>query len=164
MWFNTCKMNFAAMAKAQWQAGHRRPSASMLKENLKRLTGVRGVHYLLTRYGPKRLRRVSFDQKYKATAWESFYAEPESELAFVVKQFCAGGDILALGCGAAAVAGMLKPSWFKSFHGVDFSAAAIGIAKRKENAKVTFATGDMLNYKFPRPYQVILLAESIFYI
>lgn len=136
----------------------------MIKENLKRLTGVRGVHYILTRYGPKRLRKASFNQRYKGKDLESLYAEPEIELARVVKEFCAGGDILALGCGVAAVAGTLKPSWFKSFHGVDFSDAAIALARRKENTKITFATGDMLNYKFTKQYQVILLAESIFYI
>ncbi len=125
---------------------------------------MRGIHYFVTRFGPASLRKVSFDQKYIDGRWGAFRAHPEAELARVVEKYCDHGHILTLGCGVAAVTGNLKPDAFASFQGVDLSPAAIAIARERENGKIFFEIGDMMQYKFTRRYQVILLSESVYYI
>ena len=127
----------------------------------RRFLGMRGVHYLATRFGWKRLRALSFDEKFLRGDWS--FADENPELVALVENFAAHGHILALGCGGAAIASALDPSSFKSFLGIDLSQQAIGMARRRQTPTIKFDCGDMETHRCSRDYDVILFPNSLYY-
>src|SRR5262249_13102297 len=68
----------------------------------RKLLGAKGVHFLVTRFGSEKLRRVAFDDKYRRGVW-AFDGDGSGELPEVVKRYLRKGDLLVLGCGRASV-------------------------------------------------------------
>jgi trans-aconitate methyltransferase len=130
---------------------------------LKKLFTARGSHYLLTRFGNAALRKKCFDEKYLNGDWD-FTGEPDFLLAAVVEKNAAGGHILILGCGSASVVGALKPGTFQTLLGIDLSPEAIKLASRQKSETVRFEVGDIAKFKCGRKYDVILFAESVYYV
>lgn len=130
---------------------------------LKQLLAARGIHYMVTRFGPKQLRSLAFDAKYERGDW-NFAGEPSDELPSAVLAYARGGDLLILGCGSASILASLQPSAFSSVLGVDLSEEAIRLASRFANENVSFIVGDMVTLQLARPYDVILFSESFNYV
>jgi trans-aconitate methyltransferase len=133
-----------------------------MNESIQRFLSLRGIHYLVTRFGWKKLRSLSFDGKFQSGDW-SFSAE-SPELVNLVEKYATHGHILALGCGTAPIASVLNPDSFESFLGVDLSKEAIRMAAQRANEKVRFETGDMMKHRCTREYDVILFSNSLYYV
>jgi SAM-dependent methyltransferase len=127
----------------------------------KKILGMRGIHYLVTRFGWKGLRRLSFDEKFRKGDW--IFNGENPDLVQLVESYSGKGHILALGCGTASIAGVLNPESFQSFLGVDLSTEAISLAGKHANEKIRFECGDMLQFQCPRKYNVILFPNSLNY-
>jgi trans-aconitate methyltransferase len=129
---------------------------------LRALLQLRGVHWVTTRFGPKRLRSLSFDEKYVSGSW-SFNSD-SPDLAQVVTKYSGGGHILVLGCGTCPIINDLAPSSYETLHGVDLSEEAISRARARATERTSFETGDMADYRCARKYDVILFSDSLNYL
>ena len=131
-------------------------------QRLKRLLSVRGIHYLVTRFGWKKLRSLSFDGKFQRGDWNFNNESPD--FVALIEKYCSKGKILALGCGTAPISSVLDPASFEAFVGVDLSNEAIKLASQRSTEKIRFETGDMTKYNFTRKYDVILFSNSLYYV
>jgi len=129
---------------------------------LQKALRIRGIHWLITRFGGKRLCRLSFDEKYKSGDWA--FGSETRDLVQLVEKYSSSGHVLALGCGAAPIAGALNPVSYRSFLGIDLSSEAIAIARKQANNRIRFETGDMVSYRCSRKYDVILFPDSLYYV
>jgi SAM-dependent methyltransferase len=120
-----------------------------------------GIHGIAWRLGWKSLRTMAFDAKYRNGTWHC--TVEEGDLLPVIEKYAATGKILALGCGTGRLATFLKPG-FESFVGVDLSPEAIATASQLANERVRFEVGDMTTYECRQTFDVILFAESIYYV
>jgi 2-polyprenyl-3-methyl-5-hydroxy-6-metoxy-1,4-benzoquinol methylase len=132
--------------------------------NFKRLLRVRGVVYLMTRFGTTGMRRAAMDAVYKSGTWDDLDENISEELVEMVEAHASNGDILDLGCGPDLVARSLASDSFKSYRGIDVSVEAIAIAEKRTTEAVTFMLGDIETLELTQPYDLILFAESIMYI
>jgi 2-polyprenyl-6-hydroxyphenyl methylase/3-demethylubiquinone-9 3-methyltransferase len=138
-------------------------TATEMPGKLKKLFTARGLHYLFTRFGSAALRKKCFDEKYLNGEWD-YSGKPDFPLAVVVEKYAAAGHILILGCGSASVVGALKPGSFQTLLGIDLSPEAVKLASRQKSEAVRFEVGDIAEFKCGRKYDVILFAESIYYV
>ena len=136
---------------------------SSLVTGLKRLLAVKGIHFLVTRFGPERLRGFAFDEKYGQGGW-NFPAAGENELAAVVDRYLGAGDLLIMGCGGASILEGLDTKGLNSVLGIDISGEAIRLADRFGSDRVSFRQTDMVKFMCPRSYDVILFSESLYYV
>jgi trans-aconitate methyltransferase len=133
-------------------------SASAL---LQRLLQMQGVHWLATRVGSTKLRRLTFDGRFRTGIWD--FSTESPGLVRLVEQYSAGGQILVLGCGSCPIAGMLDPATFGSFIGVDLSQEALARAGRFASEKVHFELADMVSYRVAGRPDVVLFSDSLYY-
>jgi 2-polyprenyl-3-methyl-5-hydroxy-6-metoxy-1,4-benzoquinol methylase len=131
--------------------------------NFRQLLAFRGIHYLATRFGWKKLRSQAFDAKYKSGDW-SFRNEGSGELADVVRRYLNSGDLLIMGCGGASILKDFKASELKSSLGIDLSEEAIRLASHFSSKTISFRVADMTTFKCPYPVDVILFSESLNYV
>jgi 2-polyprenyl-3-methyl-5-hydroxy-6-metoxy-1,4-benzoquinol methylase len=131
--------------------------------NIRRILAAKGIHYLVTRFGPQSLRRMAFDEKYRVGDWR-FKNDSSGELPDLVRKYVRKGDLLMLGCGGAAVLEGLKQGDLTSALGVDLSDEAIRLANRYASESIRFKTGDMETFISDSHYDVILFSESLNYI
>lgn len=129
----------------------------------KHLLAARGIHYLVTRFGPARLRSLAFDEKYRRGDW-NFKDDSCGELPAVVRRYVRGGDLLILGCGGSSILNSFRPNDLSSVLGVDLSEEAVRLASRYGSDRISFQVGDMVTFEFPRSYDVILFSESLYYL
>ncbi len=130
---------------------------------LKKLLAAKGIHYFVTRFAPAWLRSLAFDEKYRQGDW-SFKDEGSDELPSVIRKYLHAGDLLILGCGGASILGSFDPAEFTSVLGVDLSSEAVQLASRFAGKNILFQTGDMVTFQCPGNYDVILFAESLYYV
>ena len=134
-----------------------------MRRIIKKLLAAKGIHYLVTRFGPRKLRSIAFDQKYRSGAW-NFVGTNDSDLADTVRRYLRNGDLLIMGCGGASVVRELEASGLQSVLGVDLSEEAIRLARRSAPVKATFQLADMVTFECPHSYDVILFSESLYYV
>src|SRR5436853_460420 len=82
----------------------------------------KGVHWFATRVGGRTLSRLSFDQKFRNGEWN--FEFESKDLILLIQKHCAGGHLLILGCGRAAVARQIAPDSYESLLGLDVSSEA----------------------------------------
>lgn len=129
----------------------------------KRLLAKRGIHFLVVKYGPLKLRSIAFDEKYRQGHW-CFKSGGAADLSSVVQQYLRHGDLLIMGCGGAGFLESLEPRAFNSVLGIDLSREAILLASRFVSDNVSFQLADMVTYQCLQPYDVILFSESLYYV
>jgi 2-polyprenyl-3-methyl-5-hydroxy-6-metoxy-1,4-benzoquinol methylase len=130
---------------------------------LSRILTFKGIHYLVTRYGPARLRSLAFDEKYRTGSW-NFVGDSSAELSQTVRRYLNSGQLLMIGCGGASLLQNLNDSDFTSVLGLDISSEALRLASRFASEKVSFEHGDMRTFQSERLFDVILFSESLYYI
>jgi 2-polyprenyl-3-methyl-5-hydroxy-6-metoxy-1,4-benzoquinol methylase len=126
------------------------------------LLAAKGIHYLVTRFGPLKLRGLAFDEKYRQGHW-SFHSNGD-ELSAVINRYLRGGDLLIMGCGGASVLEGMDLHGVKSVLGIDLSQEAIRLANRFASDKVSFQLADMVTFECPNHYDLILFSESLNYV
>ena len=134
-----------------------------MKTRLAALLKMRGIHGLVTRYGPKWLRVMAFDEKYRSGDWD-FSQDNSSELVELVADRVHHGDILIMGCGSASFLAQLDPASYNSILGIDLSTEAVRLARQHASSRVRFEIADMTQFEWTQPYDVILFSESIYYV
>jgi 2-polyprenyl-3-methyl-5-hydroxy-6-metoxy-1,4-benzoquinol methylase len=82
----------------------------------------------------------------------------------LVEKYARKGRILDVGCGTGSLASDLNPDSFESYLGIDVSAAAISIAKKRKSQKMDFEVGDLRHYECREKYDLIVFEESLYYI
>ena len=130
---------------------------------IRKLLAAKGIHYIVTRFGPRKLRSIAFDEKYRSGAW-NFGGTNDSGLANTVRRYLRNGDLLIMGCGGASVLGELEGSSLQSALGLDLSEEAIRLARRSAPVNAKFQLADMVTFECPHPYDVILFSESLYYV
>jgi len=130
---------------------------------IRRLLAARGIHYLATRFGWRKLRSLAFDEKYRAGDW-NFRTDGTGELAAVIRRYLRAGDLLIMGCGGASILEGVEASGLNSALGIDISEEAIRLASRFASARIAFRLADMETFQCPHPYDVILFSESLNYV
>lgn len=130
---------------------------------LQKLLAAKGVHYLVTRFGPARLRSLAFDEKYRRGDW-NYNGESSDELSTTIRKHMHGGDLLIMGCGGASILASFKPSAFSSVLGLDLSAEAVRLANRFTCRNIRFQVEDMVTFQCSKEYDVILFSESLYYV
>lgn len=131
--------------------------------NLRRLLAARGIHYIVTRFGPAKLRSMAFDEKYRQGDWR-FSGDSTGELPAVVRRYLRQGDLLVMGCGGASILEGLEADGLNSALGIDLSEEGIRLASRYASSRITFQQADMTAFVCPRSYDVILFSESLNYV
>lgn len=131
--------------------------------NLRRLLAARGIHYLVTRFGPAKLRAMAFDEKYRQGDWR-FSGDSTGELPVVVRRYLRHGDLLVMGCGGASILDGLEADGLNSALGIDLSEEGIRLASHYASKKISFQQADMTKFVCPRSYDVILFSESLNYV
>jgi SAM-dependent methyltransferase len=136
-----------------------------IKNHMKfrQLLAAKGIHYLATRFGWRKLRSMAFDEKYRRGDW-NFSADGTGELAPVLCRYLGEGDLLVMGCGGASILKDLEAANLKSALGIDLSPEAIRLAGRFASEKISFQLADMVTFRCPHPYDVILFSESLYYV
>lgn len=130
---------------------------------LRRLLAARGIHYLVTRFGSRRLRALAFDSKYQGGRWGD-YDDGGGQLSAMVSHYLRKGDLLILGCGGATVLEGLEASGLNSSLGVDLSTEAVRRASGFASSRVSFLVQDMELLECSSDYDVILFSESLYYV
>jgi len=130
---------------------------------IRAVLAAKGVHFIVTRFGPQKLRSMAFDAKYRRGDWR-FQSDTQDELSRTVGRYLRNGDLLMLGCGEASVLDGLEASSINSAIGIDLSREAIQRAGRHASRTVTFHVADMERFDCPRCYDAILFSESLYYI
>ena len=131
--------------------------------NIRRLLTAKGLHFFVTRFGPRSLRGIAFDEKYRSGSWD-FVGDGLGELPELIDRYLLGGNLLMLGCGRCSILEGLKHSNFAYALGVDISSEAIRIAGRFASDKVSFQVADMSTFEPTQTFDVILFSESLYYI
>jgi trans-aconitate methyltransferase len=108
------------------------------------------------------VRQWIFDQMYTSGKWNPDDKSPE--LISAVQDYCSRGAILMLGCGNGSIVKHLKRDSFEYLLGIDIAPEAISRARRHADEKVHFEVGDIREYQCARKFDVILFAESLYYI
>ena len=132
-------------------------------QGIRKLLGMHGVHYLVTRFGPQCLKLLAFDEKFHNGAW-NFTNHPDYDLADVVKRYANKGNVLIMGCGTTSIMGCLEADGFSSVLGIDISSEAIRMASQYASPKVSFKQADMIHFKCPSSFNIILFPESLYYV
>jgi SAM-dependent methyltransferase len=134
-----------------------------MTKTIKRLLGLRGLHFFATRFGTKRLKSLAFDEKFRNGDWQ-FGEDSSGELARVVSNYANQGDLLIMGCGGAAILQHLESGRLASVLGIDIAKEAIRLASRYQAPNIAFQESDMIRFKCPRLYNLILFSESLNYV
>jgi len=137
---------------------------TLLMETLRKLCAVKGVHYLVTRFGPAPLRKIAFDEVYRSGRWDALDRKSSADLVQAVQTHARGGRILDLGCGTGLLATSVPAGAYSEYLGVDVSAEALERAQAKANEKVHFALADIEKYRPPHAFDLIVFQESLMYV
>ena len=125
---------------------------------------IRKLHLygFATSHCGKTVRRWMFDQMYTSGKWNPDDKSPE--LISAVEDYCSRGAILILGCGNASILKHLNRGTFDYVLGIDISPEAISRASSHADDRVHFQVGDFREYQCLRKFDVILFAESLYYL
>ena len=122
----------------------------------------------LQRYGPATVKAWVWDAEFAAGRWEGLEHMRGDCLYPILERYSARAAILDLGCGPGATANEIDGG-YTWYTGVDISAVALDKARRRSletgrHDKVEFIQADLAVYRPTRGYDVMLFADSLYYI
>lgn len=104
-----------------------------------------------------------WDKEYSSGKWDCLSDMPADILYPHVEKYGANGAILDLGCGPGATADEVKS--YKSYLGIDVSEVCLEKARsRVADRPASFAFGNITTYQPQFLYDVIVLADALYYV
>jgi SAM-dependent methyltransferase len=143
------------------------------------LTGLRPMSILqrirnfrrgvLLKWGTAKAKRRIWNQEFSCGRWTCLEHTEGDCLYPILEKYCAGGDILDLGCGSGNTGNELNLNAYRHLSGVDISAEAVRQATERSRLnhraqKNTYRQGDIEAFLPEQRFRVILFRESIYYI
>jgi len=123
----------------------------------------------LKSYGPSGVKKFLWDKEFSGTKWDFIDNTVEDCVYPNLEKYARNGSILDLGCGPGNTANELPAREYRSYIGVDISAAALDKARKRtlesgrEN-KNLFVQADFIKYSPNQRFDVILFRESIYHV
>jgi SAM-dependent methyltransferase len=130
------------------------------------LTFVQGF---LTSYGPSSIKKKLWDRDFSSGKWD-FIDDTAGDCVYpFLEKYANHGNILDLGCGPGNTANELNSAAYKTYVGVDISAAALekAVRRTKENGRAdknSFVVSDFLGYAPSQDFDIILFRESLYHV
>jgi SAM-dependent methyltransferase len=130
------------------------------------LTFVQGF---LTSYGPSSIKKKLWDRDFSSGKWD-FIDDTAGDCVYpFLEKYATHGNILDLGCGPGNTANELTSDAYKTYIGVDISAAALekAVRRTKENGRAgknSFVASDFLGYAPTQDFDIILFRESLYHV
>ena len=130
------------------------------------LTFVQGF---LTSYGPSSIKKKLWDRDLSSGKWD-FIDDTAGDCVYpFLEKYANHGNILDLGCGPGNTANELTSDAYKTYIGVDISAAALekAVRRTKENGRAdknSFVVSDFLGYAPTQDFDIILFRESLYHV
>ena len=130
------------------------------------LTFVQGF---LTSYGPSSIKKKLWDRDFSSGKWD-FIDDTAGDCVYpFLEKYANHGNILDLGCGPGNTANELTSDAYKTYIGVDISAAALekAVRRTKENGRAdknSFVVSDFLGYAPSQDFDIILFRESLYHV
>jgi SAM-dependent methyltransferase len=130
------------------------------------LTFVQGF---LTSYGPSSIKKKLWDRDFSSGKWD-FIDNTAGDCVYpFLEKYANHGNILDLGCGPGNTANELTSDAYKTYIGVDISAAALekAVRRTKENGRAdknSFVVSDFLGYAPTQDFDIILFRESLYHV
>jgi SAM-dependent methyltransferase len=130
------------------------------------LTFVQGF---LTSYGPSSIKKKLWDRDFSSGKWD-FIDDTAGDCVYpFLEKYANHGNILDLGCGPGNTANELTSDAYKTYIGVDISAAALekAVRRTKENGRAdknSFVVSDFLGYAPMQDFDIILFRESLYHV
>jgi SAM-dependent methyltransferase len=130
------------------------------------LTFVQGF---LTSYGPSSIKKKLWDRDFSSGKWD-FIDNTAGDCVYpFLEKYANDGNILDLGCGPGNTANELTSDAYKTYIGVDISAAALekAVRRTKENGRAdknSFVVSDFLGYAPTQDFDIILFRESLYHV
>ena len=130
------------------------------------LTFVQGF---LTSYGPSSIKKKLWDRDFSSGKWD-FIDDTAGDCVYpFLEKYANHGNILDLGCGPGNTANELTSDAYKTYIGVDISAAALekAVRRTKENGRAdknSFVVSDFLGYAPTQDFDIILFRESLYHV
>ena len=127
------------------------------------------VRGLRQRFASSDVKAKMWDQEYASGRWDHCDRTPGAYLYPFVEKYACKGHILDLGCGSGNTGNELNLETFGTYLGIDVSAVATAKAAERSRVnglekKISYGTGDIVNYVPSGQYDVILFRESIYYV
>lgn len=123
----------------------------------------------LKSYGPSNIKKILWDKEFSGGKW-NFIDDTTGDCVYPhLAKHLHKGAILDLGCGPGNTANELSASAYKSYVGVDISAAALLKARQRteqngRTEKNLFVKDDFLNYLPTHQFDLILFRESMYHV
>jgi len=123
----------------------------------------------LKSYGPSNIKKFLWDKEFSGSKWD-FIDNTAGDCVYpTLEKYSLGGTILDLGCGPGNTANELAATVYRTYVGVDISAAALAKASKRsgENGrseKNSFELSDIISYVPKEPFDVILFRESLYHV
>lgn len=130
------------------------------------LTFVRGF---IMSYGPSNIKKRLWDKEFAGTKWD-FIDNTAGDCVYpYLETYASKGSILDLGCGPGNTANELTMDAYRTYIGVDISAAALAkaIERTRQNGRAdknNFVNSDFLGYHPVQNFDVILFRESMYHV
>jgi SAM-dependent methyltransferase len=123
----------------------------------------------LKSYGPSNIKKLLWDKEFSGNKWD-FIDDTIGDCVYpTLEKYSHDGSILDLGCGPGNTANELATSAYRSYVGVDISAAALEKASKRtekngRGSKNSFELSDIINYVPKEQFDVILFRESLYHV
>jgi SAM-dependent methyltransferase len=120
-------------------------------------------------YGPESAKQRVWDREFYSGKW-SFIDNTAGDCVYsYLEEYTKNGNILDLGCGPGNTATELAANAYRTYVGVDISAAALAKAAGRTEAcgrtgKNRFVRADFLGYEPTEKFNVVLFRESLYHV
>jgi SAM-dependent methyltransferase len=123
----------------------------------------------LLSYGPESAKQRVWDREFWSGKW-NFIDNTAGDCVYpYLEEYAKNGNILDLGCGPGNTATELAANAYRTYVGVDISAAALAKAAGRTEAcgrtgKNRFVRADFLGYEPTEKFNVVLFRESLYHV
>ena len=123
----------------------------------------------LLSYGPESVKQKLWDSEFGSGKW-NFIDNTAGDCVYPhLEKYARNGNILDLGCGPGNTATELAVNAYRTYIGVDISAAALAKAAGRTEAcgrtgKNRFVRADFLGYEPSEKFSVVLFRESLYHV
>ena len=131
---------------------------------LEKILSMKGVLYVVTRFGGTRLRRIALSGRHASGGWNFLEQSSVREMVSLAEEHCSHGRILDMGCGTGSLGAALDPQQYESYLGVELSKPGLEKALSRGLTKPRFEAGDIQTFDTDERFDLIVFEETLYYV